>query len=38
MGCIMAELYNLRPLAPGTNENDQLVKLCMVLGTPSMAD
>lgn len=22
LGCIMIELYNLRPLAPGENEND----------------
>lgn len=36
LGCIMAELYMLRPLAPGANENDQLLKLCTVLGTPSM--
>lgn len=38
MGCIMAELYNLRPLAPGTNENDQMFKFCTALGTPSPAD
>lgn len=36
LGCIMAELYMLRPLAPGSNENDQMLKLCSVLGTPSM--
>lgn len=37
LGCIMAELYMLRPLAPGANENDQLLKLCSVLGTPNMS-
>ena len=36
MGCIMVELYNLRPMAPGANENDQLFKYCGVLGSPSM--
>jgi protein kinase len=36
LGCIMAELYMLRPLAPGVNENDQLLKFCSVLGTPTM--
>lgn len=35
MGCIMAELYTLRPLAPGSNESDQMQKLVHVLGTPS---
>lgn len=34
MGCIMAEMYLLRPLAPGNSEADQLMKLCLVLGTP----
>ena len=37
LGCIMAELYMLRPLAPGSNENDQMLKFCSVLGTPSMS-
>jgi serine/threonine protein kinase len=37
LGCIMAELYMLRPLAPGNNETDQMMKLCSVLGTPSMS-
>jgi len=36
-GCIMAELYTLRPLCPGTSESDQLFKICSVLGTPSQA-
>ncbi|CAG9333570.1 unnamed protein product [Blepharisma stoltei] len=38
MGCIMVELYNLRPLAPGNNENDQMFKFCTALGTPSPSD
>jgi serine/threonine protein kinase len=37
VGCIMAELYMLRPLAAGTNELDQLSKLVSVLGTPSVS-
>ena len=35
LGCIMAEMYMRKPLAPGSNEKDQLMKLCTVLGTPS---
>lgn len=38
LGCIMSELYLLRPLFPGTNETDQINKLCSVLGTPSHSD
>ena len=34
MGCIIAEMYLLHPLAPGNSESDQLMKLCLVLGTP----
>jgi len=34
MGCIMAEMYNLRPLFPGSSDMDQLTKLCAVLGSP----
>eukprot|EP01063_Lacrimia_lanifica_P027794 TRINITY_DN3956_c0_g7_i1.p1 TRINITY_DN3956_c0_g7~~TRINITY_DN3956_c0_g7_i1.p1 ORF type:complete len:670 (+),score=231.47 TRINITY_DN3956_c0_g7_i1:198-2207(+) len=33
-GCIMAELYTLRPLFPGASESDELFKICSVLGTP----
>lgn len=33
-GCVMAELFLMRPLFPGANEIDQLNKLCSVLGTP----
>ena len=35
MGCIMAELYTLRPLFPGSSEIDEIFKICAVLGTPS---
>jgi len=34
-GGIMAELYTLRPLFPGSSESDQLYKICSVMGTPS---
>jgi len=36
MGAIMAEMYTLRPLFPGSNEPDQLFKICSVLGSPTM--
>ncbi len=35
LGAIMAELYLLRPLFPGSNEHDQMAKVCSVLGTPT---
>ncbi|EJD74161.1 CMGC/RCK/MAK protein kinase [Loa loa] len=38
LGCIMAELYMLRPLFPGTSELDQLFKIITVLGTPNKDD
>lgn len=34
-GCIMAELYTLRPLFPGSSETDMIYKICGVLGTPN---
>lgn len=37
VGCIMAELYTLRPLFPGSSEVDELFKVCSVLGTPTSA-
>eukprot|EP00755_Sulcionema_specki_P013963 Sspe_Gene.55428::Locus_30485_Transcript_1_1_Confidence_1.000_Length_1113::g.55428::m.55428/K08829/MAK; male germ cell-associated kinase len=37
MGLIMAELYALRPLFPGTSESDMMFKICSVLGTPTQA-
>lgn len=33
VGCIMAELYTLRPLFPGNSEVDEVFKICQVLGT-----
>lgn len=33
VGCIMAELYTLRPLFPGNSEVDEIFKICQVLGT-----
>ncbi|KAL1129366.1 hypothetical protein AAG570_013893 [Ranatra chinensis] len=38
VGCIMAELYTLRPLFPGNSEIDQIFKICSVLGTPDKRD
>lgn len=34
-GCIMAEMYSLGALFPGTSEADQIYKICSVLGTPT---
>ena len=34
-GVIMAELFLVRPLFPGTSEMDQLFKICSVIGTPT---
>ncbi|XP_054710029.1 LOW QUALITY PROTEIN: serine/threonine-protein kinase dyf-5-like [Uloborus diversus] len=34
LGCIMAELYNLRPLFAGRSEIDQIFRISSVLGTP----
>ncbi|XP_054654919.1 serine/threonine-protein kinase ICK-like isoform X2 [Dunckerocampus dactyliophorus] len=38
VGCIMAELYTLRPLFPGSSEVDTIFKICQVLGTPRKND
>lgn len=38
VGCIMAELFTLRPLFPGSSELDELYKIVAVLGTPSQQD
>lgn len=35
LGCIMAELFTLRPLFPGQSDIDMLFKITGVLGTPS---
>uniref|UniRef100_A0A8D1IWS2 non-specific serine/threonine protein kinase n=1 Tax=Sus scrofa TaxID=9823 RepID=A0A8D1IWS2_PIG len=37
VGCIMAEVYTLRPLFPGASEIDTIFKICQVLGTPKKA-
>ena len=36
-GCIMAELFTLRPLFPGSSEADMIYKICSVLGSPTMS-
>ncbi|KAG7220915.1 hypothetical protein INR49_017765 [Caranx melampygus] len=38
VGCIMAELYTLRPLFPGNSEVDEIFKICQVLGTLTKSD
>ncbi|KAG8581860.1 hypothetical protein GDO81_007830 [Engystomops pustulosus] len=38
VGCIMAEIYTLRPLFPGASEIDTIFKICQVLGTPKKND
>ncbi|XP_030016017.1 serine/threonine-protein kinase MAK-like isoform X2 [Sphaeramia orbicularis] len=38
VGCIMAELYTLRPLFPGNSEVDEVFKICQVLGTLKKTD
>ncbi|TYI91524.1 hypothetical protein E1A91_D03G198600v1 [Gossypium mustelinum] len=35
MGAIMAELFTLHPLFPGTSEADEIYKICSVVGTPT---
>ena len=35
-GCIMAEMYAMGALFPGTSEADQIYKICSVLGTPTL--
>lgn len=35
MGAIMAELFTLRPLFPGSSEADEIYKICCVLGSPT---
>jgi len=35
MGCIFAEMVNGNPLFPGTSDDDQLLKIFEILGTPS---
>eukprot|EP00127_Corallochytrium_limacisporum_P005004 Clim_evm27s196 gene=Clim_evmTU27s196 len=38
MGGIMAELFSLRPLFPGSSEIDEIYKIISVLGPPSRGD
>lgn len=38
LGCIVSELYTLRPLFPGRSEIDQIFKICQVLGIPNVID
>jgi serine/threonine protein kinase len=33
-GCVMAEMYLLAPLFPGSSELDQMDKILKILGTP----
>ncbi|KAL3921825.1 MAG: hypothetical protein SGPRY_004768, partial [Prymnesium sp.] len=35
IGAIIAELFTLRPLFPGTSESDEIYKITSILGTPS---
>jgi cyclin-dependent kinase len=34
IGCIMVEMYNQKPLFPGSSEQDQLKKIFKIMGTP----
>lgn len=34
-GAILAELFTLRPLFPGSSEADEIYKICAILGTPN---
>lgn len=38
VGAIMAELFTLKPLFPGSSEIDQIYKICAVLGSPTASD
>ncbi|KAA8525130.1 hypothetical protein F0562_007006 [Nyssa sinensis] len=38
MGAIMAELFTLRPLFPGSCEADEIYKICSVIGTPTKSE
>jgi len=38
VGCIFAEIASGRPLFPGRNDKDQLLKIFEVLGTPTLDD
>eukprot|EP01035_Chromulina_nebulosa_P024170 gene24170-31416_t len=36
VGGILAELYTLRPLFPGSSEADEIYKICSIMGSPTM--
>jgi len=36
IGCIFAELVNMKPLFPGSSEKDQILKIFKLMGTPSV--
>jgi cyclin-dependent kinase len=36
IGCIFAELVNMKPLFPGISEKDQILKIFKLMGTPSV--
>jgi protein kinase len=38
MGAIMAELFTLHPLFPGSSEADEIYKICSVIGSPTQAE
>lgn len=38
MGAILAEMYTLRPLFPGTSEADEIYKICSIMGTPTQSN
>jgi len=38
VGCIFAEIANGRPLFPGKNDKDQLLKIFQILGTPTLKE
>ncbi|KAL0329871.1 UNVERIFIED_CONTAM: Cyclin-dependent kinase F-4 [Sesamum radiatum] len=38
MGAIMAELFTLHPLFPGSSEADEIYKICSVIGSPTKSE
>ena len=38
LGCIIAELYMGKPIFPGKSANEQMNKICEILGTPNQSD
>ena len=38
VGCVLAELYNLKPIFPGKDKFDQMNKIICILGTPKEND